>query len=80
MSDKKFALYLWQVSRIVLTPLLIVSIALFYKVSALTPDAALHTYHSYPYMSEHILVGLVLYLAFSLLITKIHLTSLHDRR
>lgn len=79
MSDKKFAYFFRQVSQGVLTLLLGVSIALFYKISNITASEALHTYHSFPYMLEHILVGLVLYLAFSLIIIKIHLSKLHDR-
>lgn len=80
MSDKKFAYFFRQVSQIVLTIILGASIALFYKISTMTASDALRTYHSFPYMLEHLLVGVVLYLAFSLIILKIHRSSLHDGR
>lgn len=78
MTNNRFALFFWQVSRIVLTPLLLLSIFMLYDVLNLTAEEALRTYHSYPYMSEHILVGIVVYLAFSLTAVKIHRGSLHD--
>lgn len=80
MSKHKSELFFWQVSRMVLTPLLILSFVLLYEVVTMTADTAVHTYHTYPYMFEHILCGVMLYLAFSLIIVKIHRSSLHDGR
>lgn len=78
MNPYKVELFFWQLSRILLTPLLIVSLRLFYSVFCMTTNTALRTYHAVPYMLEHILCGMMLYLVFSLAITKIHLASLHD--
>lgn len=80
MSGYKTDLFFWQISRLVLTPLLAAVIAVFYKVISLTADDAVQSYHTYPVMFEHILCGVMLYLAFSLIIAKIHHASLHDGR
>jgi len=41
-------------------------------------SCALIRYHAVPFMTEHILCGIVLYLAFSVAVAKICSPSLHD--
>ncbi|MBQ4354364.1 MAG: hypothetical protein IJC71_05665 [Clostridia bacterium] len=80
MFPNKISLFFWQISRIVLTPLLLASIALFYRIVTMSAEDAVHTYHAYPLMFEHILCGILFYLLFSLILTKIHHAFLHDGR
>ena len=79
MQEYKFSQFFWQISRAVLTPILVVSILIFADVYYLSAEKAVSTYHSYPYMFEHVLCGIAVYLAFSIIITKIHRSLLHDR-
>lgn len=79
MSNKCYARFMRNVTRITLSILLAASFALFCEVATLTPCEIVSTYHSFPYMLEHLLVGVVLYLAFSLITAKIHASSMYDR-
>lgn len=75
---KNYRMLFWQLSRLVLTPLLTASLILLGKL-ALSPTARLlHTYQAYPRMMETFLACIVLYLAFCVLFMKIHSASLHE--
>lgn len=80
MSNRKFVRFFRIVTQTTLSIILGASLALFCEIADLSASDAVRTYHSFPYMLEHLLVGVVLYLAFSLLIVKIHTSSLHDGR
>lgn len=80
MSNYSFTRIFRIASQLTLTLLLAASLALFCEIATLTPADAVRTYHSFPYMAEHILVGVVLYLAFSAAAAKIHRSGVHDGR
>lgn len=72
MSKRRFICIFLTVTRLSFTVLLAATLALFGEIVTLTPADAVSTYHSFPLMAEHILVGVVLYLIFSAAAAHIH--------
>ncbi len=75
---KNHRVLFWQLSRLVLTPLLATSLILLGDLTLSPTARLLHTYLAYPRMMETVLACIVLYLAFCVLFVKIHSASLHE--
>ena len=78
MSEYRFSRFFGHITHAVMALLLIACLFIYRSMLELPLTDAVRIYHSYPYMIEHILLGLAVYLVFSVVITKIHRASLHD--
>lgn len=78
MSEKNFSLFLGRITHAVMLSVLCPTILIARSLETASASDVLTSYHSYPHMFEHILCGLAAYLAFSVIITKIHRSSVHD--
>ena len=78
MSERKFSVFLGRITHAVMLTVLCSSILIARSLETASASDVLTSYHSYPYMFEHILCGLAVYLIFSVAVTKIHRSSLHD--
>ena len=78
MSERKFSIFLGRITHAVMLTVLCPSILIARSLETFSASDVLSAYHSYPYMFEHILCGVAVYLAFSVIVTKIHRSSLHE--
>ena len=67
-----------RLTHAVMIFLILSGVFIYRSMHLLTADDMIRIYHSYPYMMEHILCGLAVYLAFGAAAAKIHRSGMHD--
>ena len=67
-----------RLTHAVMIFLILSGVFIYRSMRLMEADDMMRVYHSYPYMMEHILCGLAVYLAFGVAVTKIHGSGLHD--
>ncbi len=68
-------------SRLTLTLLTFTCFYIFCFTASMTEDipTAISAYHAVPFMAEHVIAGIIAYLAFALIFTKVFASSTYDR-
>lgn len=72
--------YFMIISHLTMTLLTFTCFYIFCFTASMTEDisSAIRAYHSIPFMAEHVIAGIIAYLAFALIFTKVFSLSMYD--